>query len=178
MTLRKFGEIISDFFVDLFWNIKGLFNDTMYWFLDGYEKIISGNILDLTIWQAVIILCLAFVIIFNIKEIIENRKLFKSYMAGAKLGHAESQFLLGEMYYSEDCWVAPDMADAYKWITLAKANGYQGYNADIYLDKIKEGMTPDQIFEAQKLARRMDGVTWEGIMAERNYWNKIIRMEN
>lgn len=52
MTLRKFGEIISDFFVDLFRDIEGLFKDTVNWFLDGYEKIISGNILDLTIWQA------------------------------------------------------------------------------------------------------------------------------
>ena len=152
MTLREFGEIISDFFVDLFRDFEDLLRETVNWISDGYEKVISGNILDLTIWQAIVILFLAYGVIAYIKACIENRKRFKLNMARAKLGHAESQFLLGEMYYSGD-WVVPDIADAYKWITLAKANGYQGYNVDIYLDKIKEEMTPDQISEAQKLAR-------------------------
>jgi hypothetical protein len=45
MTLREFGQ-----------NFSESYNDTTVWFSDGWEKLVNGQFLDLTIGQALLIL--------------------------------------------------------------------------------------------------------------------------
>ena len=53
--------------------------------------------------------------------------------------------------YQDGCGVSKDNAQAHMWFSLAAAQG-DDESAEIR-DKIASGMTPDQIAEAQSLAR-------------------------
>jgi TPR repeat protein len=80
----------------------------------------------------------------------------KWYRRAAEQGHAFGQSLLGYMY--EDGQGVPlDYVQAHMWFNLAAARALaQGENRDaaVWLrDNVEAKMTPDQIAEAQRLAR-------------------------
>ena len=71
-------------------------------------------------------------------------------LAAANQGNAEAQFELG-LAYAEGDGVSVDSASAYLWFQLA-ADGHIRA-ATSKLDALAETMTPNQIAEAQSLAR-------------------------
>ena len=70
--------------------------------------------------------------------------------AKAEAGDAEAQNSLGLMYHKGE-GVLQDYVQAHKWWNIAAANGYE--DARINRDLIGKEMTPEQIAEAQRLAR-------------------------
>jgi TPR repeat protein len=68
----------------------------------------------------------------------------------AEQGNTVGQASLGFMYEDGD-GVPKDDVLAHMWFNLAAAQGYK--DADTYRDKTAELMTPDQIAEAQRMAR-------------------------
>ena len=65
-------------------------------------------------------------------------------------GDATAQFNLAWLYYKGD-GVVQDYHEAHKWWNLAAAQGAE--NARKNRDMVAQEMTPDQIAEAQRLAR-------------------------
>ena len=79
----------------------------------------------------------------------------KWYRLAAERGYAEAQVFLGNMYGNGD-GVARDYVLAHMWINLAVARWPPGPIRDELAsarDKIEKHMTPDQVAEAQRLAR-------------------------
>ena len=74
----------------------------------------------------------------------------KWYRLAAEQGHAKGQFELGLLYRTGD-GVPKDAALAYMWFNLAAAQGYEF--AGINRDNLAQFMTPEQVAEAQRLAR-------------------------
>jgi TPR repeat protein len=74
----------------------------------------------------------------------------KWYKTAAQQGHAKAQYDLGRMYYN-GFGVEKDYVTAHKWWTLAAAQGDE--DARKARDEVAQLMTPDQITEAQRLAR-------------------------
>ena len=72
------------------------------------------------------------------------------YRKAAKQGRAEAQYNLGQMYRRGE-GVAQDYAQAHMWYNLAAAQGVE--NGAKWRDKVADKMTPDQVAEAQRLAR-------------------------
>jgi uncharacterized protein len=72
------------------------------------------------------------------------------YRKAAEQGYARAQFNLGFMYLGGD-GVPQDYVLAHMWLNLAAARGDKGAS-EVRASLAKE-MTPDQIAEAQKLAR-------------------------
>lgn len=72
------------------------------------------------------------------------------YRLAADQGHALSQIALASMY-SLGRGVAKDYVQAYMWYEVAVAGGQK--HVTIFRDLIAKEMTPDQIAEAQRLAR-------------------------
>ena len=70
------------------------------------------------------------------------------FTKGAEAGDRGMQFLLGSMY-EEGLGVLQDYVQAHKWYNIATA----GTNNSLKRDKLAEKMTPEQIGEAQRLAR-------------------------
>ena len=68
----------------------------------------------------------------------------------AEQGYSDAQYKLGLMYY-EGQGVSEDYVEAYKWFSLAAAQGHA--NAAKIRGFVANEMTPAQIAEAQKLAR-------------------------
>jgi len=68
----------------------------------------------------------------------------------ADQGHAKAQYRIGLMYY-QGKGVIRDNVQAHKWFNIAGENGYKMGGHDRGL--IEKFMTPDQITDAQKLAR-------------------------
>jgi len=64
-------------------------------------------------------------------------------------GYAEAQFNLGA-YYANGNGVPRNFIEAYKWVSLAAAQGRE--NAKKALSKIESYLTPTEIVEAQKRA--------------------------
>jgi hypothetical protein len=153
MTLREARQRIVD-----------SFNGTVNWFLDGYENLVSGDILDLTIGQAIVTLILMPVAVFLVSVVfhflilikdvlhglIEKMILFKSKMKEAKQGNADSQYCIGKMYAEGD-GVVPNFVQAYKWYEISRANGSEDGLKD--RDLVEKKMPPYEIAEAQKQAR-------------------------
>ena len=79
------------------------------------------------------------------------------YRRAAEQGNWAAQFLLGTMYYDGQ-GVAQDYVEAYKWLSLAAALS-QGDNQKAR-DGLAKQMTPQQIAEAQRLAREWKPKTW------------------
>ncbi len=75
----------------------------------------------------------------------------KWYRKAAEQGYAAAQYNLGIMYY-KGRGVPQDYVRAHMWINLAAATGDETARED--RDLITKKMTPAQIAEAQKLARR------------------------
>ncbi len=77
----------------------------------------------------------------------------KWYRLAAEQGHAEAQAILGIMY-AEGEGVPQDYVLAYKWLNLAAAEGDAAWGSAAELrDIVASEMTPEQIAEAQRLAR-------------------------
>jgi hypothetical protein len=68
----------------------------------------------------------------------------------AEKGHAGAQSNLGTMYHFGQ-GVPPDYVSAHMWFTFSAAQGYE--NAQEKRDFVAKRMTPDQIAEAQRMAR-------------------------
>ena len=74
----------------------------------------------------------------------------KWYRKAAEQGHARAQTILGVMY-RDDRGVPKDYVSAHMWLNLAAAKGDE--EAQKGRDLIASQMTPDQIAEAQRMAR-------------------------
>ena len=74
----------------------------------------------------------------------------KWYRKAAGQGLARAQYNLGWMY-EKGQGVAQDDVQAYMWFNLAAAQRDEG--AAEHRDKLAQSMTPDQVAEAQILAR-------------------------
>jgi hypothetical protein len=78
----------------------------------------------------------------------------KWYRRAAEQGQQGDQFMLGRMYYVGR-GVPQDYVQAHMWYNLAAA-GQPGRTRDVAVggrDEIAKLMTPEQIAEAQRLAR-------------------------
>ena len=74
------------------------------------------------------------------------------YGMAAEQGNASAQFFLGCMY--EEGWgVAQDYIQAHMWFNLAAANVFGNDEMAKRRDSVASKMTPEQISEAQRLAR-------------------------
>ena len=78
-------------------------------------------------------------------------KAVKWYRKAAEYGHAGAQFGLGSSYFLGR-GVPEDYIKAYMWLSLANGQGHE--KAVKGLDVINEKMTPAQLAEAEKLARK------------------------
>ena len=76
----------------------------------------------------------------------------KWYRKSAEQGNALAQFTLGNMYENGD-GVLKDSVEAHAWYNNASANGSEA--AKINLSNIEKTMNPDQISDANKLAREI-----------------------
>ncbi len=78
----------------------------------------------------------------------------KWYRKAADQGHAPAQINLGGMYYKGK-GVTQDYVQAHMWLNLSAAapKGQMQELAAQFRDEIAKKMTPDQIAEAQRLAR-------------------------
>jgi len=70
----------------------------------------------------------------------------------AEQGHAKGQLFLGTMYFA-GCGVAEDDIQAYAWVNLASAQGFEA--AQEVKQLMRAVMTPVQIAKAQKLSREL-----------------------
>ena len=89
-------------------------------------------------------------------------KSVKWYRMAAELGHANAQFLLG-VRYGKGQGVPRDYVQAHMWVNLA-ASRSQGEDLEKFAtgrELLAEQMTPDQIAEAQRLAREWKPKTWD-----------------
>jgi TPR repeat protein len=80
----------------------------------------------------------------------DYKEAVKWYRLSAEQGNAHAQFNLGQMYYQGQ-GVTQDYIQAHMWFNLAGASG----DADSIKnrDAVANKMTPEQIAEAQRLAR-------------------------
>ena len=72
------------------------------------------------------------------------------YRKAAEQAYARAQYALGTLY-EKGQGVLQDYVQAHMWLNLASAQGETGASNE--RDKLAEKMTPDQIAEAQRLAR-------------------------
>ncbi len=80
----------------------------------------------------------------------DYQEAMKWYRLAAEQGDADAQYNLGGMYFSGH-GVARNYIQAYMWVTLAAAQGNE--NASKGLEILEKKMSPDQIAQAQRLAR-------------------------
>jgi TonB family protein len=80
----------------------------------------------------------------------DYRAAMAAFRLAALRGHADARFALGKMY-TEGLGVAQDYALAHVWLSLAAASGSD--LAAAARDELSRRMTPQQISEAQALAR-------------------------
>jgi TPR repeat protein len=90
----------------------------------------------------------------------------KWFRLAAEQGDARSQYNLGWMF-SKGKGVSLDFAQAHMWFNLAEANGYKDGRKKRIL--IENKMTPEQIAEAQKLAKEWEQKSWEEILASNDF---------
>jgi len=74
----------------------------------------------------------------------------KWYRLAAAKGYATAQYNLGIMY-RDGKGMDQDILASHMWLNIARKNGIDDGSMD--KDELEENMTPDQIAEAQKLAR-------------------------
>jgi uncharacterized protein len=74
------------------------------------------------------------------------------YRKAAEQGDANAQVALGEMYASGE-GVPQDYGQAHMWFNLAAADNLLHEFAGAKRDEVAAKMTPDQIAEAQRMAR-------------------------
>ena len=70
-------------------------------------------------------------------------------------GHAEAQYLLGDMYYARGEGAPEDYAEAYLWFNLAATYADASYRYEYVAsrDRAAEELTPEQRADAQRRAR-------------------------
>lgn len=78
----------------------------------------------------------------------------------ADQGHGRAMFMIGRLYHMAH-GMPQDFVRAHMWYNLATANGYG--EAKKWRDRLADDMSPNQIAEAQKLARE-----WNVRMNSRN----------
>ena len=83
----------------------------------------------------------------------------KWYTQAAEQGYANAQYHLGVMYYA-GYGVLKDDVYAHMWFNIAGSNGHE--KASENRNKVAETMTPEQIAEAQKLARECVAKNYKG----------------
>jgi TPR repeat protein len=81
----------------------------------------------------------------------DDAEAVKWYRMAAERGHAAAQYKLGGSYHT-GLGVQQDHVSAHMWYSLAAAQGNQ--EAPINRDIIAKRMTPDQVAEAERLARK------------------------
>jgi TPR repeat protein len=74
------------------------------------------------------------------------------FMMAAEQGHTSSQHSLG-VIYAEGRGVPRDLLQAYVWSSLAASQGHEGGQTN--RDVLERAMTPEQVAEAQRLAREL-----------------------
>ncbi len=85
----------------------------------------------------------------------DDREALKWFRKAAEQGESEAQFVLGEIY-AGGYGLPKDDVLAYLWFSLAASNSREeslSEWADISLELVAGNMTPDEIAEAQRLAR-------------------------
>ena len=80
----------------------------------------------------------------------DHAEAVKWYRKAADQGEADAQIKLGVAYYFGQ-GVPQDYVEAHKWLNLSAAAG--GTKAGELRDLVAEKMTPEQVAEAQRLAR-------------------------
>ena len=90
----------------------------------------------------------------------------KWFLLAAEQGYASAQFNLGVMYHQGE-GVPQDYLQAHKWFDLAasRSSGQDGEKFRKTRDRLAGTMTPEQIAEAQRLAREWKPKTWEELKA-------------
>ena len=81
----------------------------------------------------------------------DDKQAVQWYRSAAEQGLAKSQYALGYMY-ANGVGVLKDDVTAYGWFNIAATNGYEIAKTNHILTK---RMTPDQITEAESLAKEM-----------------------
>ncbi len=87
----------------------------------------------------------------------------KWFRLAAEQGNASAQFNLGSMYHDGRGRVLRNYVQAHKWVNLAVSRA-TGDDQEKYADareRIAARMTPQQIAEAQRLAREWEPKTWD-----------------
>ena len=90
----------------------------------------------------------------------DYQKAFKFYLMSAEQGHAAAQFALAVMY-SNGMGVPKDNVYAHMWVNIS-ASLWGGQQAQDARSKLTSMMTPDQIAEAQRLARECVAREYKG----------------
>ena len=94
---------------------------------------------------------------YGVTKDISNAVTWTGKAAEQGYGPAENSY---GMYYAKGRGVAQDYVQAYKWLNLAAAQANQdNTEAKINLSMAERAMTPEQITEAQKLARDFKSAT-------------------
>lgn len=75
---------------------------------------------------------------------------YKGFVELSREGSSISQYYLGLMYLSGK-GVLQDFRQAHVWLNISSSQGHK--KASIQLEKLTQQMAPDQLAEAQKLAR-------------------------
>ena len=81
--------------------------------------------------------------------VVDNKESIKWFRKAAEQGHEIAQFELS-MRYTTGKGVVKDSIEAYKWTLLAQTNGI---DVTAYKGMLEKEMTPEQIAEAQRLAK-------------------------
>ena len=84
------------------------------------------------------------------QDFLNYKEAFKSYKLSAEQGNAVAQTNLGLMY-DNGLGVGQDYVQAHKWYNIAGTNGDETGRKS--KDDVEKQMNPDQIAEAQRLAR-------------------------
>ena len=87
----------------------------------------------------------------------DHAEAVKLYRKAAEQGYAVAQYILGINYLSSLGGISRDLIKAHMWTNLAASRYPSGKTRDEIVemrDLIAKRMTPDQIVEAQRLARK------------------------
>ncbi len=92
----------------------------------------------------------------------DDKTAVKWYTLAAEQGYASAQYNLGLMYVEGE-GVIQDNVYAHMWWNIAASSGEsESEKASANRDIVAEEMTPDQIAEAQKLARECVAKNYKG----------------
>ena len=92
----------------------------------------------------------------------DDAEALKWYRMAAAQGEIAAQFNMGWMYYDGE-GIPQDYLEAHKWFNLAasRSTGEDVEKHGEARELVAKKMTPDQVAEAQRLAREWEPKTWE-----------------